>query len=49
MKRKIQISNSNSDTDNKKKSLFLPLRKKRPYSQLFWPVFSPNVGKYGPE
>ena len=25
------------------------LRKKCPYSELFWSVFSPNVGKYGPE
>ena len=25
------------------------LRKNCPYSELFWFVFSPNVGKYGPE
>ena len=25
------------------------LREKCPYSELFWPVFSPNAGKYGPE
>ena len=25
------------------------LRKKCPYSELFWFVFSPNVEKYGPE
>ena len=22
---------------------------KRPYLELFWSVFSPNAGKYGPE
>ena len=27
----------------------LKLRKKCPYSELFWSVFSPNAGKYGPE
>ena len=26
-----------------------PLRKKSPYSELFWFVFSPNPEKYGPE
>ena len=25
------------------------LRKKFSYSEFFWPVFSPNVRKYGPE
>ena len=25
------------------------LRKKCPYSELFWSIFSPNEGKYGPE
>ena len=28
---------------------FSKLREKYPYSEFFWPVFSPNVGKYGPE
>ena len=27
----------------------LTLREKCPYSELFWSVFSPNAGKYGPE
>ena len=27
----------------------LPLRKKCPYSELFWFVFSPNAEKYGLE
>ena len=26
----------------------LPLREKCPYSEIFWYVFSPNAGKYGP-
>ena len=29
--------------------LQLVLRKKWPHSGLFWSVFSPNAGKYGPE
>ena len=28
--------------------LRITLRKKCPYSELFWSVFSPNPGKYGP-
>ena len=24
------------------------LREKCPYSEIFWSVFSPNAGKYGP-
>ena len=28
--------------------LELILRKKCPYSELFWSIFSPNAGKYGP-
>ena len=29
--------------------LLCALRKKCPYSELVWSVFSPNVGKCGPE
>ena len=32
-----------------KKKKESPLREKCPYSELFWSVFSPNAGKYGPE
>ena len=30
-------------------SEYLILRKKCPYSELFWPIFSPNAGKCTPE
>ena len=30
-------------------SLSPKLRKECPYSELFWSVFSPNAGKYGPK
>ena len=30
-------------------AILLTLREKCPYSEFFWSVFSPNVGKYGPE
>ena len=33
----------------KKKILMLALRKKCPYSELFWSVFSRNRTEYGPE
>ena len=30
-------------------SIFLALREKCPYSEIFWSAFSPNAGKCGPE
>ena len=34
-------------TDKKEKTI--TLHEKCPYSEFFWSVFSPNMGKYGPE
>ena len=31
------------------KTYKLSMRENYPYLELFWSVFSPNVGKYGPE
>ena len=43
------VSSSYEVTENSKKTASFWLREKSPCLEFVWSVFSPNVGKYGPE